>query len=445
MAESTGAKQKNTLQRFFTIFAVALIIILFTSTLVHEADKYAIFLFVLILLLGGLFAFCYRFMKQQDELTSLARFQTALFSAAARSQSAFYLILCDNETVEFTDPGFNSSFPNTANLIPQGLTAVLDSLQLPEEAQRTLNHAINTRQNAFLKETLVDGDSEGLFILSYEPLSKPDNYGVLRGRSFVERSDRKGRTEKPAQEKQVKQEQTASSNVTILADLPLEPFIANSPLAAACLDMNGKVSSSNASLRELTGTTDKPAGWQFIEAVHEDNRDDVTARLDSISNGSAEDSPLDVILTTGDDNSAMLYFSRFEQKNGNPQILLHLIDTTEQKSLEVKYAHAQKMQAVGQLAGGVAHDFNNLLTAMIGFCDLLLQRHPAGDESFADIMQVKQNANRAANLVRQLLAFSRRQTLQPKMLEMTDVIAELNNLNSPSNWRKHRSKSSAWA
>jgi two-component system cell cycle sensor histidine kinase/response regulator CckA len=86
------------------------------------------------------------------------------------------------------------------------------------------------------------------------------------------------------------------------------------------------------------------------------------------------------------------------------------------------------MQAVGQLAGGVAHDFNNLLTAMIGFCDLLLMRHPAGDQSFADIMQIKQNANRAANLVRQLLAFSRRQTLQPKMLDITDVLAELSNL-----------------
>jgi two-component system cell cycle sensor histidine kinase/response regulator CckA len=86
------------------------------------------------------------------------------------------------------------------------------------------------------------------------------------------------------------------------------------------------------------------------------------------------------------------------------------------------------MQAVGQLAGGVAHDFNNLLTAMIGFCDLLLMRHQAGDPSFADIMQIKQNANRAANLVRQLLAFSRRQTLQPKSIDLTEVLAELSNL-----------------
>ena len=86
------------------------------------------------------------------------------------------------------------------------------------------------------------------------------------------------------------------------------------------------------------------------------------------------------------------------------------------------------MQAVGQLAGGVAHDFNNLLTAMIGFCDLLLMRFRPGDPSFADIMQIKQNANRAANLVRQLLAFSRQQTLQPRILDITDVLAELSHL-----------------
>ncbi|MDG1286245.1 MAG: response regulator [Rickettsiales bacterium] len=422
MTQPMTTEKPSPLPRFMAIFFAALIIILSTSTLVHEADRYAIFLFVLILLLGGLFAICYRFMKQQDELTSLARFQTALFSAAARNQSAFYLIIRDGKTVEFTDTEFQKSFPDAAALAPKGLKAMMDSLQLPEEAQRTLNHAITTHQNAFIKETLV-GEEEGDFILSYESLNKPDEYGVLRGRPFVERENLKT-GEAPAEE--AKQE--ASAAIITLDTSPLEPFIANSPLAAACLDMNGKITSSNASFRELTDTTDKPAGWHFIEAVDDENRADITARLDSLNTESAETSPLDVTMESNKEHSAMLYFSRYEKRNGDPQILLHLIDTTEQKSLEVKYAHSQKMQAVGQLAGGVAHDFNNLLTAMIGFCDLLLQRHPAGDQSFADIMQVKQNANRAANLVRQLLAFSRRQTLQPKMLELTDVVAELSNL-----------------
>ena len=119
---------------------------------------------------------------------------------------------------------------------------------------------------------------------------------------------------------------------------------------------------------------------------------------------------------------------RPDGESSGPGMILHFIDVTEQKSLEAQFAQWQKMQAVGQLAGGVAHDFNNLLTAMIGFCDLLLLRHRPGDPSFADIMQIKQNANRAANLVRQLLAFSRQQTLQPRVLNITDVLAELSHL-----------------
>ncbi|KAA5604513.1 response regulator [Roseospira marina] len=109
-------------------------------------------------------------------------------------------------------------------------------------------------------------------------------------------------------------------------------------------------------------------------------------------------------------------------------VIAHLIDTSEQRSLERQFAQAQKMQAMGQLAGGVAHDFNNLLTAMIGYSDLLLQRHGTGDPSFADIMQIRQNANRAANLVRQLLAFSRRQPLRPRPLDVGAALSELSHL-----------------
>ena len=103
-------------------------------------------------------------------------------------------------------------------------------------------------------------------------------------------------------------------------------------------------------------------------------------------------------------------------------IILFCLDTTEQKNLETQFAQAQKMQAMGQLAGGIAHDFNNLLTAMIGFCDLLLQKHSIGDSSFADIIQIKQNANCAAELVRQLLQFSRKQPLQPELSDITDIL-----------------------
>ena len=105
--------------------------------------------------------------------------------------------------------------------------------------------------------------------------------------------------------------------------------------------------------------------------------------------------------------------------------MIFALDTTEERNREEQLHQSQKMQAVGQLAGGVAHDFNNVLTAIIGYSDLLLANHRPTDPSFQDIMQIKQNANRAAGLVRQLLAFSRRQTLRPQVLQLGDVLSEL--------------------
>jgi two-component system cell cycle sensor histidine kinase/response regulator CckA len=110
------------------------------------------------------------------------------------------------------------------------------------------------------------------------------------------------------------------------------------------------------------------------------------------------------------------------------EYLLQLMDISQQKHLEQQFIQSQKMQAVGQLAGGIAHDFNNLLTAMIGFCDLLLQRYMPNDPAYLDVSQIKQNANRAANLVRQLLAFSRQQTLQPRIVNITDALSDLSSL-----------------
>jgi two-component system cell cycle sensor histidine kinase/response regulator CckA len=108
--------------------------------------------------------------------------------------------------------------------------------------------------------------------------------------------------------------------------------------------------------------------------------------------------------------------------------ILYVIDATEQKALELKFAQSHKMEAVGQLAGGVAHDFNNVLTAIIGFSDLLLQTHRPTDPAYRDIMNIKSSANRAAGLVRQLLAYSRRQTLQAEVLELGEVITDLSAL-----------------
>lgn len=110
------------------------------------------------------------------------------------------------------------------------------------------------------------------------------------------------------------------------------------------------------------------------------------------------------------------------------ELVAVLNDATELKTLEAQFVQSQKMQAIGQLAGGVAHDFNNLLTAISGHCDLLLLRHDQGDPEYADLVQIHQNTNRAASLVGQLLAFSRKQTLQPEVVDLRDTLSELTHL-----------------
>lgn len=115
-------------------------------------------------------------------------------------------------------------------------------------------------------------------------------------------------------------------------------------------------------------------------------------------------------------------------EGGRPGILAVLQDATALKTLEAQFVQSQKMQAIGQLAGGVAHDFNNLLTAISGHCDLLLLRHEREDLDYGDLVQIHQNANRAAALVGQLLAFSRKQTLKPETLDLQDVLSDLAHL-----------------
>src|SRR6185369_14399439 len=124
--------------------------------------------------------------------------------------------------------------------------------------------------------------------------------------------------------------------------------------------------------------------------------------------------------------SARFYVSAVEDDEAEGEAaIVYAIETTEVRDLEKQVAQVQKMDTVGQLAGGIAHDFNNVLSAIMMATDFLLQAHKPTDPSFGDIMQIKQNANRAASLVRHLLAFSRRQTLRPQVLDLGATVEDL--------------------
>jgi two-component system cell cycle sensor histidine kinase/response regulator CckA len=142
--------------------------------------------------------------------------------------------------------------------------------------------------------------------------------------------------------------------------------------------------------------------------------------------GRSEIPPIDAHFSGDGERSARFYVSAVSEGSAEDETaIVYALETTEQRALEAQFTQSQKMQAVGQLAGGVAHDFNNVLTAIIGFSDLLLANHRPSDPAFQDIMNIKQNANRAAGLVRQLLAFSRRQTLRPQVLSLSDALSDL--------------------
>ncbi|HXZ67969.1 MAG TPA: histidine kinase dimerization/phospho-acceptor domain-containing protein, partial [Alphaproteobacteria bacterium] len=198
-------------------------------------------------------------------------------------------------------------------------------------------------------------------------------------------------------------------------------LFAEAPLGAALLGADRRLVASNPAFARLLGH-DLSAGMVLRQLVGSDYADAVQRLIDLAQQGLAPAGGVEVIIHGDEPRSVRLYATRVGKAGS---ALLFVVDATEQRLLEEQVAQSEKMNAVGQLAGGIAHDFNNLLTAISGYCDLLLQSHPVGDPSFPDISQIRQTAARAANLVRQLLAFSRQQTMRPAVVWLNDMIADL--------------------
>jgi two-component system cell cycle sensor histidine kinase/response regulator CckA len=204
----------------------------------------------------------------------------------------------------------------------------------------------------------------------------------------------------------------------------LARFFGKAPIGIAEVDGQGVIRNANEAFVELSPEARRGAALVSIAVAS--HRRQVEQVLETARTGHGEVHSADIVLAGERPRSVQLAVAKLD--GANDGFAVYALDTTENKTLEVQLAQGQKMQAIGQLAGGVAHDFNNVLTAIIGFSDLLLAKHRPTDAAFADLMNIKNNANRAANLVRQLLAFSRRQTLRPEVLSLTDVLADLGNL-----------------
>jgi two-component system cell cycle sensor histidine kinase/response regulator CckA len=199
------------------------------------------------------------------------------------------------------------------------------------------------------------------------------------------------------------------------------------PLGLALADRDGRFVYLNAAFRRAAGLSRGTEPTWPGDLVVDEDKAAVSDSVRRFARGGAMSGDIAVRLKANPEEPVALTVAG-ARGLGEAAVLLSLKDNSEEDRLKRQVAQATKMQAVGQLAGGVAHDFNNILTAIIGHCDLMLMRHTPGDSDYDDIQQIRSNSNRAAGLTRQLLAFSRQQTLRPQVLQLPDVIAEVSNL-----------------
>src|SRR3954468_1010318 len=211
------------------------------------------------------------------------------------------------------------------------------------------------------------------------------------------------------------------------AEVRFMRFFDHTPMAIATVDRGGNVVRANARYAKLGQALGlDSAGKSIFRAVNSRDRHLLIAAINQAAEGRADIAPVEVALEGTKERWGQFFVTPVDSVETDAEAaIVHMLETTERRALENQINQSQKMETVGQLAGGIAHDFNNVLSAIMMANDFLLNAHKPTDPSFQDIMQIKQNATRAATLVRQLLAFSRRQTLRPQVLDLGDALSDL--------------------
>jgi two-component system, cell cycle sensor histidine kinase and response regulator CckA len=212
------------------------------------------------------------------------------------------------------------------------------------------------------------------------------------------------------------------------AEIRFMRFFHNTPMAIATVDREGRIVRTNPLFARLFHKVlNLESGSRPIGAVvAERDRSALEAAIAAAARGKSDIAPVEAALAGDGERFGSFYVTAVEEEERDQEAgIVYTLETTAQRELENKVTQQQKMELVGQLAGGIAHDFNNVLSAIIMATDFLLNAHKPTDPSFGDIMQIKQNANRAASLVRHLLAFSRKQTLRPQVLDLGEVLSDL--------------------
>ena len=210
------------------------------------------------------------------------------------------------------------------------------------------------------------------------------------------------------------------------AEVRFMRFFQNTPMAIATVDRNARIARSNARFASAFESMIKGEDRSILAVVAERERPALEAAIRRAANGQSDIAPVEAALSGSPERWANFFVSAVDDADPDGEAaIVYALETTAQRTLENRVYQQQKMELVGQLAGGIAHDFNNVLSAIMMATDFLLNAHKPTDPSFQDIIQIKQNANRAAALVRQLLAFSRKQTLRPQVLDLGETLSDL--------------------
>jgi two-component system cell cycle sensor histidine kinase/response regulator CckA len=215
------------------------------------------------------------------------------------------------------------------------------------------------------------------------------------------------------------------------AEVRFMRFFQSTPMAIATVDKAGRISRTNTLFARLFPGTlkegeNKSEARSILSVVSERDREPLEGAVRKAAEGQSDVAPVDAALLGDGERWGRFYLSPVEEDDRDAEAaIVYVLETTGQRTLENQVNQRVRMESVGQLAGGIAHDFNNVLSAIMMATDFLLSDHKPTDKSFNDIMQIRQNANRAASLVRQLLAFSRRQTLRPQVLDLGERLEDL--------------------
>lgn len=347
-----------------------------------------------------------RFFKELQNAIDYLDHAPAGFFSAGRKGEIFYLNATLAEWLGLDLTKFMPGSMNIGDLVAGEGLALIQSVQAEPGLKKTVTLDLDLRKS--------NGQSLPVQI-------------IHRVTSMRDGAPGESRTIVLTRDKDSENGQSASA-----AAMRFTRFFNNTPMAIASVDGNGKILRTNAPFLKLfsniVSRDDLERGALLETIVQHSDRPQLAEALAAAKDRQGDIAPIDSRTPTDDARFFRFYVNAvIDQSDEAPEeaAIVYAVEVTEQKALEAQMAQTQKMNAVGTLAGGIAHDFNNVLTAILLSSDhLLLQARPA-DASFADLIEIKRNANRAAVLVRQLLAFSRKQTMRPTVLNLTDVVGDL--------------------